>query len=244
MRASAAGASMTGFRDHAASGLDMHVVARPEVVVVIQFGDSPLAVENACGEPAFGGVVAGLSPGTPRIRTTRVECVELRLSPLAAYSRLGVSPRELHGTLTDLDHLWGARARLLRDRLAETDSWEARFALTSRFLIDRDSSRSPDPEVAAAWARIVTDVGGVTVRELTELTGWSRKRLWSRFTAQIGVTPKHAAMVVRFRRAFDLLLAGTPPARVAAACGYADQPHLHRDIALFAGTTPGALARN
>lgn len=80
------------------------------------------------------------------------------------------------------------------------------------------------------------------VRDLAELTGWSRKRVWSRFTTQVGVTPKRAAMVVRFRCAFDLLVTGHSPADVAVACRYSDQSHLHRDVSAFSGITPGVLA--
>jgi AraC-like DNA-binding protein len=79
------------------------------------------------------------------------------------------------------------------------------------------------------------------VGELVESCGWSRKRLWSRFESQIGLTPKRAAMLVRFRHAVEGLLAGRPAADVAVACGYTDQSHLCRDVSSFADTTPGAL---
>ncbi|MFF2088132.1 helix-turn-helix domain-containing protein [Nocardia sp. NPDC058176] len=235
------GVSMAGFCDRASTGSEMRIFARPEVVVVVQFGESALVRDS--GRPAREGLVAGVSPGTHRVRGDRVECVEVRLSPVAAYRLLGVAPIELNGTVSGLDDLWGPAAGLLREQLAETSGWGGRFAATTRFLAARESARAVDPEVGACWDRILADRGDVRVRDLAELTGWSRKRLWHRFTAQLGVTPKHAAMVVRFRRAFDLLLAGRSAAEVAAVCGYADQSHLHREVSAFAGTTPGALAR-
>lgn len=236
------GVTIGGFRDRVAGGADMQVVARPEVTVVIQFGESRLAVGNALGQNIFGGVVAGLSPGPHRVGTRRFECLEARLSPIAAYRLLGGLPGDLRDTVADIGDVWGPAATLLREQLAEKATWAERFAVTTRFLTDRTSTRTADPEVAACWHRIVASNGDVRVRDLAELTGWSRKRVWSRFTTQVGVTPKRAAMVVRFRCAFDLLVTGHSPADVAVACRYSDQSHLHRDVSAFSGITPGVLA--
>lgn len=45
--------------------------------------------------------------------------------------------------------------------------------------------------------------------------------------------------VLRLRRAVDLLRAGVAPAEVAARAGYADQPHLSREVRALAGRSPG-----
>lgn len=83
--------------------------------------------------------------------------------------------------------------------------------------------------------------GRIRVDSLANEVGWSRKRLWSRFRSQIGLTPKHAARLVRFDHAAHLLAAGAA-AQVAAASGYADRAHLHREVKAFTGATPTAVA--
>jgi AraC-like DNA-binding protein len=88
----------------------------------------------------------------------------------------------------------------------------------------------------------VATEGRVRVERLAAEVGWSRKRLWSRFRAQIGLTPKRAAQLVRFDHAAHRLAAGHSAARVAAESGYADQSHLHRDVMAFAGVTPTGVA--
>ncbi|WP_336086888.1 helix-turn-helix domain-containing protein [Nocardia sp. SSK8] len=236
------GIAMTGFLDRAAAGSDLRIFARPAVVVVIQFGDSRLLVDEAA-ESAAGGLVAGWCPGARRVHTRQVACVEMRMSPIAAYQLLSGLPRELDGTVSGLDQLWGPATSRLTEQLAETASWTGRFALTARFLAEHRRSVVPDPEVVASWSRLVATKGAVRVRDLAQDTGWSRKRLWSRFTAQVGVTPKRAAMVIRFRSAFEQLQAGGTPAEIAVRCGYTDQSHLSREVAAFTGTTPGALIR-
>ncbi|HEY7486164.1 MAG TPA: helix-turn-helix domain-containing protein [Streptosporangiaceae bacterium] len=77
---------------------------------------------------------------------------------------------------------------------------------------------------------------------LADEVGWSRKRLWARFRAQLGITPKRAARLVRFDHAAHLLAAGHAAASVATQSGYVDQAHLHREVKTFAGLTPTAVA--
>ncbi|MFI6175592.1 helix-turn-helix domain-containing protein [Nonomuraea sp. NPDC051191] len=99
-----------------------------------------------------------------------------------------------------------------------------------------------DLQVARAWRRTLSTRGRVRVDGLPDEVGWSRKRLWSRFRSQLGITPGRAARLVRFHHAAHLLAAGHAASRVAAENGYVDQSHLHREVATFAGLTPTALA--
>src|SRR5438552_2130251 len=96
--------------------------------------------------------------------------------------------------------------------------------------------------IVYAWRRTVTSRGRVRVAGLAEEVGWSRKRLWSRFRSQIGLTPKRAAQLVRFDHAAHLLAAGHAAASVAAQSGYVDQSHLHREVKAITGVTPTAVA--
>ncbi|MGF0174146.1 helix-turn-helix domain-containing protein [Streptomyces sp. Marseille-Q5077] len=237
------GVWMAGFRDRVAGGLDLQVLPQPAVIVVIGLGDVPLTVEGPAGHLPLNSFVAALSPGSARIRGERVECIEMRLSPRAAYELLGVSPYELDRSITPLKDLWGRHEERLRAQLGEAATWQERLALMDEFLIRRAADApAMAPEVAAAWDLIVNQRGRVRVDNLAASCGWSRKRLWSRFTAQVGLTPKRAAMLVRFDHAARALTVGHNAADVALACGYTDQSHLHRDVLAHAGCTPRALA--
>ncbi|WP_339384707.1 helix-turn-helix domain-containing protein [Nocardia cyriacigeorgica] len=222
--------------------MDLRAAATTAVAVVIEFGGRELIVEGSGGRQELGGFVVGPSMAATRVRARRAECVEVRMSPIRAYSLLGVAANELGLGVVPAEQLWGSRVRRLREQLADVATWEERFALTGTFLARCERPmRAPDPEVIAAWQRILGSGGQVNVGDLAASVGWSRKRLWARFDTQIGVTPKRAAMLVRFRRAVAGLLAGRPAADVAAVCGYTDQAHLCRDVAIFAERTPGTL---
>ena len=59
--------------------------------------------------------------------------------------------------------------------------------------------------------------------------------------AAFGYGPAVLRRVLRFRRAMALLREGLGPAEVAARSGYADQPHLSRDVRAFAGVSPARV---
>jgi AraC-like DNA-binding protein len=56
---------------------------------------------------------------------------------------------------------------------------------------------------------------GFELRNWQPMSGWSRKRLWSRFRSQVGLTPKRADQLIRFDHAVHLLAAGHSPAAAA-----------------------------
>jgi AraC-like DNA-binding protein len=235
------GVSMAGFRQRAPDGVDLPVVPHPSVTMGIDFGDSPLVIDEISGRQLRGSVVAGLAPGGLRVRGPKVECLQVRMSPTIAYSLLGLG--ESSESVIALDDLWGRDAMRTRERLRAATSWDDRFAIAEDALARRfHARRTADPEVAFAWGQMVTTKGQVRVEEVAAEVGWSRKRLWSRFRCQIGLTPKRAAQLIRFDHVAHRLAAGDRAAVVAAESGYADQSHLHRDVTAFAGVTPAAVA--
>ena len=84
--------------------------------------------------------------------------------------------------------------------------------------------------------------GRVPIATLADEIGWSGRHFTRRFRDHVGVAPKAAARVLRFKRATELLESGsTTIASVAAAAGYADHSHLVRDAKAIAGCTPSEL---
>jgi len=237
---------MAGFRDRGAAPVDLRVIPHPTVMLALEFGSSSTFVDDAAGSRQRGSFVAGLGAGhrgAVWVRGENFEGVQVRLSPVVARAALGVSPADLDGDVVTLDDLWGREASRIREQLDDAATWEQRFALTDELLARRCAAGpSVDPEVAWAWHRIVVSRGLARVEGLAAEVGWSRKRLWSRFQAQLGLPPKRAAKLVRFDHAVHRLAAGERAARVAADSGYVDQSHLHRDVVALTGATPATVA--
>ena len=78
---------------------------------------------------------------------------------------------------------------------------------------------------------------------VAEELGVPRTHLSTRFRDELGLTPRDAARVVRVERAVESLRAdpGADLARLAVACGWYDQPHMHRDVLRLTGRTPAVL---
>jgi AraC-like DNA-binding protein len=79
-----------------------------------------------------------------------------------------------------------------------------------------------------------------TLEELARLAGLGRFQLLRRFRRAYGTTPHAWLLQQRAERARGLIARGLPLAEVAAATGFADQPHLTRVFAQRFGFTPGA----
>lgn len=239
------GVSMAGFRQRAPARVHIDMVAHPSVTLFVDLSDEDSLVYDAHGRRECGSMVVGLVPGDLRLggrAAGGIECLQIRLSPVLAVALLGAST-DLSGTVVSLEDVWGRDAGRAEERLRAAASWDERFTIAVDALGRRMSARpSLDPELAAAWGMILTSRGRVRVDSLANEVGWSRKRLWSRFRSQIGLTPKHAARLVRFDHAAHLLAAGNAAAQVAAASGYVDQAHLHREVKAFTGVTPTAVA--
>jgi AraC-like DNA-binding protein len=236
-----AGVSMAGFRQRATE-VDLRVVPYAAVTVVFHFGDGPLVIDDATGQQQGGSIVAGLAPTGLRARGRGIECLQVRLSPQVALAVLGATG-ELGGSVIALDDLWGRDATRIEERLRAAPSWPDRFAIAEDALARRfHAHRAADSEVTFAWREMMSSQGQVRVEEVAAEAGWSRKRLWSRFRSQVGLTPKRAAQLVRFDYAAHRLAAGHSAALVAAEAGYVDQSHLHRDTMAFAGVPPTAVA--
>ena len=236
-----AGIRMAGFTNRAKDLVDLQVVPYPAVTLFIDLGDGVL-IDDASGQQQRGSLAVGLAPSGVQGRGRDIECLQVRLSPVVAHAVLGAYS-ELGGTVVALDDLWGRDAVRTQEQLRAARSWDDRFAITEAALARRhQAGRAADPEVAFAWGQMMTSRGRVRVERLAADVGWSRKRLWSRFRSQIGLTPKRAAQLVRFDHAAHRLAAGHSAALVAAESGYADQSHLHRDVKTFAGVTTTAVA--
>jgi AraC-like DNA-binding protein len=80
------------------------------------------------------------------------------------------------------------------------------------------------------------DVHNAQLASLVSLTPFHLIRVFHRV---VGVPPHRYAMLVRIRRAEQLLRAGVPIADVAHQSGFCDQSHLNRCFRRILGVTPG-----
>ena len=143
--------------------------------------------------------------------------IQVALRPLGTRALLGLPAGELAEIDVPAEAVLSDLCSELRTRVLAATAWPQRFAVLDEILIRRinaaQTSHDVAPEVGWAWRQLLTSGGAILVSDLAEQTGWSGRHLASRFRAEIGLTPKAAARVIRFHRARHLL------ARQATATG-------------------------
>lgn len=216
--------------------------------VVLRLHDEPLRLFRHAGDVqgvAVSTAVIGGPRAAPYLRDVSrpVASVGALLRPGAADVLTGVPAGALAQGHTPLDAVWGpAVVESLRDRLAAAppaqrlDLFEA--ALTRRLA----GLRRVDPRIAHALAAFDN---GRPVAAVARDLDTSHRHFTQLFRAAVGLTPRTWGRLRRFGRALDRLTAepGISWADLAAAEGYADQPHFTREFRAFAGLSPGGYRR-
>lgn len=165
--------------------------------------------------------------------------VGLRLPPGTGPAVLGLPAYELRDQRIPLAALWpAALARELGERAAHA-------AQPDELLQSVASARlwahgGPDPVARAVHARLAV---GRDVASTAAEVGLSPRQLHRRSQTLFGYGPKTLARILRMRRALALARSGIPAADVAVRAGYADQPHLSREIRTLTGVPLRELSR-
>lgn len=147
----------------------------------------------------------------------------LRLRPEAASCITGEPPGMQPPRLLSLDSemtgVWLDLEALMNGQI----TW-------NRTMATLDGRQPSDPAITEAVSVLLSNGGTTTMGELAAQLGLSERQVRRRFNAATGMSPKQYAGVQRLRRALILSLSEPSWAHIALATGFADQPHLARDI--------------
>ena len=150
-----------------------------------------------------------------------------------------------------LPRLLGVPASELRNaRVAVSDLRPVPPRMRSLVGLATDLASDGPRPATAPWSlpmlRHVTGslAAGSAVSDVALEVGWSSRTLQRQCGAVYGYGPATLRRILRFRRAVLLLDQGLPYTEVAARAGYADQPHLHREVRDLAGVPLAALCQD
>ena len=195
-----------------------HLVIPDGCIDIVVAPDRPPFVAG----PATRPLLSRMEPGTA--------VHGLRFRPGAAPAVLGVAAHELRDDDVALSALWGGGPHgEPLDPVA-----------LQRLVAGRNGA--PDPQVDAAVAHLRRSPG-TDVRALADAVALSDRQLRRRFHDAVGYGPKRLARVLRLQA---LLAAARrrPQAggsELAFAAGYADQPHMAREVRALAGVSASTL---
>jgi AraC-like DNA-binding protein len=217
--------------------------------IVVRLSDQPLRVfrdKNDLTGFAVSSAVIGGPRAAPYLRdvSNPVASVGALLRPGAGALLLAAPVGDFSARHTALEDVWGrAAVAPLRDRLAMEPSPARRLDLFEAALAARLAGlRRIDPRIVHAL--LAFDCGRPVAAVARDLD-LSHRHFTQLFRTAVGLTPRTWGRLRRFGRALERL--ATEPdiawADLAAAEGYADQPHFIREFRAFAGLAPGDYRR-
>ena len=181
--------------------------------------------------PDTGPFLAHLVPG--------LHMAAVRFRPGMAPAVLGVPADVLRNDRVELTEIWGTDADRLNDQIGASGQDTATRILAHEVRHRLQIASDPVDPVAIAVGELVRR--RLDVRQFAEHVGLSERQLRRRSLAAFGYGPKTLQRILRFRRALALARRGVTFADVAADSGYADQPHLAREVKELAGVSLGEL---
>lgn len=190
------------------------------------------------------GFVGGMARATSLSRSAGAMAGVHVHAPLSTLARIaGVPPAELADRVVPLDQLPGPAMRALGEMVQHVPDRHALWGVLDDVITARLAATAPeDPATSYLLKRLAT---GCRVEALAGEIGWSRRRLAGHLQDRIGMEPRAFPGLARFER-FARAIQAQPGASLAALahdCGYADQPHLTREVVRYAEVTPGELRR-
>ncbi len=242
--------TMIGYRMAPMPGVHRGLPSPYLTLVISLSGPLPIEIPwRATGTPSQFGIPVGglhtrpvLLPPPGGTRPVHQRGIQLAVHPFASRALFGVPAAELDSEVLELRELIGSDGEFLGELLDSSFSSPAAVARVHRWLAGRLAALEPGliaPELRRAWQLIAESGGTMRIADVAEDVGRSRRHLTALMRAEIGIGAKDLARLTRFTRSKSLLTNGMALSDVAAACGYADQPHLTAEWRQFAGCTPG-----
>ena len=213
-------------------------------------GGERLVLPDACSdliwEQGVGAYLAGPDTGPARTEPAAGRVIAgIRFAPGAGGRVLGLPLSELRDQRVPLAGVLKGRLPELPPELPPEEAAARLLDLAGRLVAAADA----DPAALQAAARLRDPAA--RAEDIAAETGLSERQLRRRVQAAAGYGPKTLQRVLRFQRFVRLADAApaspaAPPldlADAAAQAGYADQPHLTREVRALSGYTPAELAR-
>lgn len=202
---------------------------------VIWAGESPPIVAGPMTLPLRSTISAG------------AEIIGVRFRPGVASALLGVSAQELLNQHVPLGDIWSRKHVLPWSDAADRAHFPAKLEAVVAVIAHRlGVAAQPDVFVMNA-TRWIADHPSGNLEHLVRLSGISERQVRRRFDEAIGYGPKKLQRILRLQRLLWLagqrLAVPLNLADLAFAAGYADQPHMTRDVATLSGASPGTLLR-
>lgn len=164
----------------------------------------------------------------------------VRFRPVGAYRFLPFPLSEVTDSMVPTGDVWGHQGTYLEEAVLEARNNMQRQHLVEEFLLQQLTTTAQRPRFEAAVNEIIRTRGISRVHKVAKGVGRSSRQLERDFCVSIGLSPKSFSRIMRFQNLLRLVGEGELRewANLAVEGGYADQPHMVREVREFSGYTP------
>lgn len=140
---------------------------------------------------------------TSKARTTGTIGIELTPNGLHRFTRL--SAFEVLNKIYSFTDIYGLAGKDLLERLSNTISLEEKIAELQRFLINIIKLTNRNNTLIDYSVQLIKNTSGlVTIKELEDKMGYSKRYLDMLFKDHLGISPKTYSSIVRFQSFYNL----------------------------------------
>ncbi len=209
------------------------IIVVPDGCIDLRWIDGELSVAG----PDRSAAIERIRPGAT--------VIGLRFRPGSAAKWLGIRMSEIVNSRVLLEDLWGSQARRLADWAGEAETPHKTVRRLEIGLSQKvEACEAPDKVMERVFALLGGDAAFIpNMASLGEQFGLSERTLRRHCLDAFGYGPKTLERILRFQRFLKLIRGPhrSGLAHLAIEAGYADQPHLAREVKRLTGLSPGEI---
>jgi len=170
----------------------------------------------------------------------QIDNFTIHFQPSGFNALFGIPMSELADFAFDAHGVIGSQVSVLERELCDTQDFAERIRITEKHLMRLARLQDRPDGVAIAANSLYARHGLIDVKSMATFCGISIRQFERRFAAQIGVSPKLFARIIRFNAVVDNKLRAPNAAwsHIAQERDYHDQMHLVHDCKAFTGESP------
>ncbi len=170
------------------------------------------------------------------------EMMVIQFKPNGAYPIFQIPSSEIANLVIDADLILGDEVTYLREQLLSFSSGEEKIRFAEQWLLERliRTNQVSEAVVQYAITETMRNPTEITMKSISDKTGYSQQHFINLFKRYVGLTPKQYQKVVRFNQILVEVESrqNIDWARLSLDLGYFDQAHFIRDFKKFSGFSP------
>lgn len=183
-----------------------------------------------------------ISPSYLHSISSSLELIAVNFTLMGVYRLTGMNLHEFTDQIVDAQIVFGNEINELYEKIILLKDPMLAIDLIERFLYSRVQKTKKQNKVCVQNSLTILheNAGGISIKELQQLTNTSPKTLERVFKTEIGMTPKMLQRLLRFNQAKKYLEENrsTDWWKMVIQFGYYDQSHFISEFQTFAGLTP------